>query len=83
MSDEEPANQRHRLYPPSVASIGSLPAAVLQVHCFSSIGPGHYRNVAGVDRLFRQTYSNKYGYKTTYESAAASVACAELCLKEG
>jgi len=62
-------------------NIAAIPDAVLQ-HCFSFIGPGHYRNVAGTSHLFRDIYNIKHEKKTTWESAAASVACAEKCLED-
>jgi hypothetical protein len=48
--------------------------------------PGHYRYVAGTCCAFAEAYgrvmNDHNGRKTTWESAAASVACARLCLNE-
>lgn len=66
---------------PGAASISSFPDAVLQ-HCFSSVGPGHYRYVAGVNGWFQNVYNVKHQSKTTWKNVAASVSCAELCLED-
>ena len=93
---EEPANKRRRLErappetpsntdsaPPSLAAsyIDALPDAVLQ-HCFSFIGKGHYRYVAGTSRRFNEIYSIKHEKKTTLKSVVASVSSAELYLQD-
>ena len=88
---EEPASKRRRFEgaptnqqstpPLHVDSIDSLPDAVLQ-HCFSFVAKGHYRFVAGTSRRFKEIYSIKHESKTMWESAASSVACAELCLDD-
>ena len=68
--------------PPALAiSIAALPDAVLQ-HSFSFIGKGHYRFVAGTCRHFEEIYSKEHEKKTTWSAATASIACAELCLKD-
>ena len=80
MSDSSDSKRR-RVEGPAAATISSLPDAVLQ-HCFSFVGPGHYRYVAGVTRWFQTVYSVKHESKTTWDSAAASVSRAELCLED-
>lgn len=64
-----------------VNAMSAIPGAVLQ-HCFSFIGKGHYRHVAGTSRLFRDIYSNEHEQKTEWKHVAASVPCSELCLED-
>jgi hypothetical protein len=65
-----------------------LPFEVLRDILNKFLGPGHYRYVAGACRAFRNAYESampgEHGTKTTttWKSAAASVSCAKLCLKE-
>jgi len=81
MSDP-PANKRPRLMGHSSPTVlAELPEAVLQ-HCFSFLGSGHYRYVAGTSRLFRNIYSIKHENKTLWKNAAASASCADLCLED-
>jgi hypothetical protein len=77
-NEHQPATKRRRLHDFPAVNIDSLPDAVLQV-CFSFIGPGYYRYVAGVCRRFEDIYSIKHEKKTMWKAAAANVACAELC----
>ena len=96
--EEESANKRRRLdrAPPETPSntdasaplsfaasyIDALPDAVLQ-HCFSFIGKGHYRYVAGTSRRFNEIYSIKHEKKTTImKSVVASVSSADLFLQD-
>jgi ankyrin repeat protein len=63
-----------------------LPVEVMS-HIFGTfLGHGHYHFVAGTCRAFADAYrkviTQQNKYKTTWESAAASVACAQLCLNE-
>lgn len=90
---EEPAEKRRRFEgsprnQPSEQSLAhapgifdSLPSSVLQ-RCFCFLGPCHFRFVAGTSRHFKEIYSFKHDSKTTWESAASSVACAELCVDD-
>ena len=87
---EEPANKRRRFDGPSsntrrkrkeAACINALPDAVLQ-QCFTFIGPGDYRYVAGTSHRFLEIYGNEHENKTTWSSATGSVSRAELCVKE-
>ena len=80
MSDSVP-NKRRRVEGRAAVTIASLPDVVLQ-HSFSFVGPGHYRYVAGVSRWFQTVYSVKHDSKTFWDSAAASVSRAELCLED-
>jgi hypothetical protein len=63
-----------------------LPVEVLGHLFVTFLGPGHYRYVAGTCCAFAEAYgrvmNDHNGRKTTWESAAASVACARLCLNE-
>jgi hypothetical protein len=63
-----------------------IPLEVLRDLFSEFLGPGHYRYVAGTCRLFRNAYESampgKEKRNTTLQSASASVACAELCLRE-
>jgi hypothetical protein len=65
--------------PPPPRLISSLPDAVLQDYCFSFVGPGHYRYVAGTCRRLKKVYSES----SSWESAAASVSRAEDERKQG
>jgi hypothetical protein len=63
-----------------------LPVEVMS-HIFGTfLGQGHYRFVAGTCRAFADSYRKvmtyQNSYKTTWESTAASVACAKICLNE-
>lgn len=63
-----------------------LPVEVLR-HVFGQfLGPVLYRYVAGTCCSFRDAYEGAvldwYSNKTSYESTAVSVSCAELCLCE-
>jgi hypothetical protein len=90
---EEPESKRRRLEtapknsPTSAettlhaSSISSLPDAVLE-YCFSFIGNGHYRYVAGTSLHFLEIYSNKRQSKTTFRSAVESVSRAKLYFEE-
>lgn len=66
---------------PLANSIDALPDVVLQ-HCFSFIGPGHYRYIAGTCHYFEEIYSIEHANKTMWKNAAASVPCAKLCLED-
>lgn len=63
------------------SEISVLPDAVLQ-HCFSFIGPGHYRYVAGTSHRFQEIYSKEHEKQTWFWNAATSVECAKLSLDE-
>lgn len=68
----------------STASIDMLPEAVLQ-YCFSFVGPGHFRTVAGTNRHFQNVlYLNEHDCdnKTYWARAVESISCAELCLED-
>jgi hypothetical protein len=65
-----------------------IPFEVLREILITFLGPGHYRYVAGTCRTFRNAHKNNNDAisttvtTTTWESAAACVSCAKLCLKE-
>lgn len=63
-------------------NIIDLPDDVLG-HCFSFLGPGQYRYVAGTCPIFRDAYS-RVGFppRTTWDSAATSPSCVQLCIGE-
>ena len=63
------------------------PALILSqmLYCstvFPSLDQIIIRFVAGTSRRFKEIYSIKHERKTTWENAASSVACAELCLDD-
>lgn len=67
--------------------ITNILAVQVLSHMFGTfLGPGHYRFVAGTCRAFADAYGRvmpkQDGQKTTWDSAAASVSCAKLCLSE-
>jgi hypothetical protein len=88
LSAEEPSTKRLRIAPEATAQsiTGILPNDVLRDVLGKFLGPGHRRYVAGTCRVFRNAYESamrdEHRHKTTWESAAASVPCAELCLGE-
>jgi hypothetical protein len=64
------------------SNLDVLPDCVLQ-YCFSFVGPGHYRYIAGTCHHFLDLYNNEaHSKKTTWKCASHSVSRAELCLKE-
>jgi len=80
--------------PPAVStSIIDLPEEVLAL-CLSFVGPGQYRYMAGTchsfrdahnSESFRQAFNMEEGaeqQKTTWDSAAASIQCVQLCSRE-
>lgn len=78
----EPSAKRGRIAPtPNITDL--LPYDVLRDLFRKFLGPGHHRYVAATCRVFRHAYESgtpsQQGQKTTYESAAASVPCAEIC----
>jgi hypothetical protein len=90
--EEELVNERRRLdrappgdmevaAPAAEASIDALPDVVLQ-ECFSFIGKGHYRYIAGTCHRFNEIYSMKHEKKTTWDQAVSSVSSAELFLQD-
>jgi hypothetical protein len=90
LSAGEPSAKRRSISSAPEASTHTitkhLPNDVIQDIFGTFLGPGHYRYVAATCRDFRTTYehamSDAHRKKTTWTSAAASVACAELCLNE-
>jgi len=69
-----------------------LPQELL-VYCLSFVGPGHYRYVAGTCHSFRDVCDSESfrgvhnmdegeQKRTTWDAAAASIPCVELCLED-
>lgn len=83
--NEEPASKRRRfddsIISSSRASVDALPDVVLQ-HCFSFIGSGQYRFVAGTCHNFQNIYSIDHQKQTTWRAAASSISGAKLCLED-
>ena len=88
LSTGEPDAKRRRIaYEASAQCItNTLPEEVLRNIFGTFLGPGHYRYVAGTCRVFWHAYKSampeQHNHKTFYRSAAASVPCAALCLRE-
>jgi hypothetical protein len=82
----ETSNAKRPRVPREQCITNILPVEVLGHLFVMFLGPGHYRYVAGTCRAFAEAYgkvmNDHNGRKTTWESAAASVPCARLCLNE-
>lgn len=88
MSENSPDANRRRRKIPSTANevplcrVSQLPDHVLN-KCFSFLGPGHYRFVAGTCHWFRDVYSEKQGEnKATFWENVIKVSCENLVLDD-